>query len=216
LPKAAVATSSSVSRRQGGCVSEIPIPILAPIVYFSVDTEASGPLPPDYNLVSIGAVEVRPTPSGHVLGREFYVELKPIFPGFRAESMAIHGITREHLETNGVDAREAMQRFADWTRSCLVGEEQPVFVGHNVSFDWAYLNYYFHHFGIENIFGYKGMDSKSLAVGVLGCSWWDANKDYLLKAIPGLVGLPPEQVHNALHDAQFQARILVALLDWKR
>ncbi len=27
---------------------------------------------------------------------------------------------------------------------------------------------------------------------------------------------PAEQVHNALHDAQFQARILAALLDWKR
>jgi DNA polymerase III epsilon subunit-like protein len=109
-----------------------------------------------------------------------------------------------------------MQQFADWTLSCLSGEEKPVFVGHNVSFDWAYINYYFHHFQIENIYGYKGMDSKSLAVGVLGIPWWDANKDYLLEAIPGLVGLPPEQVHNALHDAQFQARILAALLDWKR
>ena len=197
---------------QGGSVSEHPIPT----VYFSVDTEASGPLPPDYNLVSIGAVEVRPTPRGHVLGREFYVELKPSFPGFRPESMAIHGISREHLEANGADAREAMRSFADWTRSCLADGEQPVFVGHNVAFDWAYINYYFHHFGIENVFGYKGMDSKSLAVGVLGIPWWDANKDFLLKAIPGLVGLPPEQVHNALHDAQFQARILAALLDWKR
>lgn len=187
-----------------------------PIVYFSVDVEASGPFPPDFNLVSIGAVEVRPTPNGHRIGREFYVELKPIFPGFRAESMAVHGISREHLERNGTDARGAMQGLADWTRSCLVGEEMPVFVGHNVVFDWAYINYYFHYFGIENPYGYKAIDSKSLAVGVLGISWWDANKEFLLKRIPGLVGLPTEQVHNALHDAQFQARILVALLDWKR
>ena len=188
-----------------------------PTVYFSIDVEASGPLPPDYNLVSIGAVEVRPVEDGHVCGREFYVELKPAFPGFLAEAMAVHGISREHLESNGVEAAEAMRRFADWTRSCLKDEEMPVFVGHNAVFDWAYINYYFHHFGVENIFGYKAIDSKSLAMGVLGISWWDANKDFLLERLPGLVGISQDETaHNALHDARFQARILIALLDWKR
>lgn len=185
-------------------------------IYFSVDVEASGPLPPDYNLVSIGAVEVRPDGGTHRLGREFYVELKPIFPGFRAESMAVHGITREHLETNGTDARQAMADFDAWTRSCLAPGEKPVLVGHNVVFDWAYINYYFHHFGMENIYGYKAIDSKSLAVGVLNISWWSANKDYLQKRLPGLTPPPPELVHNALYDARFQAEILVSLLDWRR
>lgn len=189
----------------------------SPTVYFSVDVEASGPVPPEYNLVSIGAVEVRFDGEQHVEGREFYVELKPSFPGFRAASMAVHGITREHLEQNGTDAKEAMRQFADWTRSCLNRRDKPVFVGHNAVFDWAYINYYFQHFGIENVYGYKAIDSKSLAMGVLKISWWDANKDFLLKRIPNLVGLSEdESVHNALHDARFQARILIALLDWKR
>ena len=159
-----------------------------PTVYFSVDVEASGPMPPDFNLVSIGAVEVRRTPKEHVIGREFYVELKPVFPGFRDESMAVHGISREHLEQNGTEAGEAMQRFADWTASCLNEGEKPVFVGHNAVFDWAYVNYYFRYFGIENVFGYKAIDSKSLAMGVLRIPWWDANKDFLLDRIPGLEG----------------------------
>jgi ribonuclease T len=188
-----------------------------PTVYISVDVEASGPLPPEYNLVSIGAVEVRPAPEGHRLGREFYVELKPIFPGFRAESMAVHGISREHLERDGTEALESMRLFDEWTRSCLGPGEQAVFVGHNAVFDWAYINFYFHHFGIENPYGYKALDSKSLAMGVLGIAWWDANKDFLLTAIPGLAGLADGEVaHNALDDARFQARILAALLDWKR
>jgi DNA polymerase III epsilon subunit-like protein len=188
-----------------------------PTVYFSVDVEASGPVPPEYNLVSIGAVEVRPSGTEHTIGREFYVELKPIFPGFRESSMAIHGISREHLETHGVESREAMQQFADWTKSCLKEGERPVFVGHNVVFDWAYINFYFQHFGIENVFGYKAIDSKSLAMGVLGISWWDSNKEFLLQMIPGLAGLgDDESAHNALHDARFQARILIALLDWNR
>jgi DNA polymerase III epsilon subunit-like protein len=188
-----------------------------PTVYFSVDVEASGPVPPEYNLVSIGAVEVRPAGSEHVMGQEFYIELKPIFPGFRPSSMAVHGIPREHLEKDGVESKEAMQRFADWTKSCLKEDEKAVFVGHNVVFDWAYINYYFQHFRIENVFGYKAIDSKSLAMGVLGISWWDSNKEFLLQKIPGLIGLgSDESAHNALHDARFQARILIALLDWKR
>jgi DNA polymerase III epsilon subunit-like protein len=174
-------------------------------------------MPPDFNLVSIGAVEVRRTPKGHVAGREFYVELKPVFQGFRDESMAVHGISREHLEQNGTEAGMAMQEFADWTTSCLKEGEKPVLVGHNAVFDWAYVNYYFRYFGIENVFGYKAIDSKSLAMGVLRIPWWDANKDFLLDRIPGLVGIgDDESAHNALHDARFQARILIALLDWKR
>jgi ribonuclease T len=188
-----------------------------PSVYFSVDVEASGPMPPDFNLVSIGAVEIRRTPKGHVAGREFYVELKPIFPGFREESMAVHGISREHLEKKGTDAGAAMRQFAGWITSCLENGEKAVFVAHNAVFDWAYVNYYFHHFGIENVFGYKAIDSKSLAMGVLRISWWDANKDFLLDRIPGLVGIgEKEMAHNALHDARFQARILIELLDYKR
>lgn len=195
-----------------------------PTIYYSVDVEASGPLPPIYNLVSIGAVEVRRTDSGHVLGREFYIELKPVFPGFRQESMDIHGITREHLEQNGVEAGAAMRRFEAWVREGIAGagtdgatDGRPVFVGHNAVFDWAYINYYFHHFGMENVFGYKAIDQKSLAMGVLGIPWWDAQKDILLGVIPGLQGLTEKEcAHNALDDARFQARILVALLDWKR
>jgi hypothetical protein len=54
-------------------------------------------------------------------------------------------------------------------------------------------------------------------MGVLRIPWWDANKDFLLDRIPGLVGIgEDEAAHNALHDARFQARILIALLDWKR
>ena len=142
---------------------------------------------------------------------------KPIFPGFREESMAVHGIPREHLEQNGIDAQAAMQRFADWVRSCLKEDENPIFVGHNAVFDWAYINYYFHHFEMENVFGYKAIDSKSLAMGTLGIAWKDANKDFLVQRIPGLMGLTEdESAHNALHDARFQARILITLLDWKR
>ncbi|MDM7914944.1 MAG: 3'-5' exoribonuclease, partial [Candidatus Eisenbacteria bacterium] len=110
--------------------------------------------------------------------------------------------------------REAMRRFADWVREGLAAGERPVFVGHNAVFDWAYINYYFHHFEMDNVFGYKAIDQKSLAMGVLRIPWWDAQKDILVQKLPGLSGLKEgERAHDALDDARFQARILCALLD---
>ncbi len=52
---------------------------MADTVYFSVDVEASGPVPGLYNLVSIGAVPVgRDAESWKPEDERFYVELKPI------------------------------------------------------------------------------------------------------------------------------------------
>src|SRR5213594_1170875 len=63
--------------------------LMGDLVYFSVDVEASGPVPGLYNLVSIGVV-----PVGRYEGiwrpedERFYVELKPISGGFDREAMA--------------------------------------------------------------------------------------------------------------------------------
>ena len=87
-------------------------------VYFCIDIEASGLVPALYNMVSLGAVPV--THSGGADGSwqasadEFYVELKPIAPGFDPQAMAVHGISREHLEANGTPAEEAMRRLDEF------------------------------------------------------------------------------------------------------
>ncbi len=80
-------------------------------VYFCVDIEASGLVPALYNMVSIGVVPVVQEGgnggSWQVQPEEFYVELKPIAPGFDPQAMAIHGISRAHLEAQGVPAETA-------------------------------------------------------------------------------------------------------------
>src|SRR5437867_643420 len=125
------------------------------VVYFSVDVEASGPVPGLYNLVSIGAVPVgsragvwKPDENG------FYVELKPIAPGFDPGAMAVHGIPRERLEKEGSPADQAMRNLSDFVRRRLRGQEdRAVFVGHNAVFDWAFISYYFEAFGLPNQIG---------------------------------------------------------------
>lgn len=183
------------------------------MIYFCVDCEASGPVPPLYNLLSVGASVVRREGRTHALGDSFYLELKPIFPGFDREALAVCGLDVRRLEREGVEPREALVQLRDWTLAQNESsKDRPVFVGHNAVFDWSYVAYYYAHFGLENPFGYKAIDTKSLAMGRLGISWNDTSKERLEQ----LLGLPPQdaaRAHRADYDAHYQAMILRALLD---
>jgi len=183
------------------------------MVYFSVDLEASGPVPPKYNLLSIGVTVVRLNGDHHVLGDSFYAELKPIFPGFDRDAVAVTGLDVERLRREGEEPEPAMKRLAGWVREKNTGSKDwPVFVGHNAVFDWAYIAYYYAHYDLPNPFGYKGLDTKSLAMGRLKIGWKDTSKESLER----MLALPPQdpaQIHRADYDAWYQALILKTLLD---
>lgn len=182
------------------------------MAYFCLDCEASGPVPPDYNLLSIGVVVVRQVGEEYKIGERWYCELKPIFKGMNEEALAVCGLDPEKLIITGKDPEEAMQELSTWVLE-QQGQEagRPIFVGHNAVFDWAYINYYYQHFKLENPFGYKGIDSKSLAMGVCGLEWEATSKEILAKRL----NLPPEDLsakHRADYDAHYQAQLLVGLL----
>lgn len=183
-------------------------------IFFCVDIEASGPVPALFNMVSIGAVPVRFSDGAwRPESERFYVELKPIAPGFDRSAMKIHGITREHLEKEGVEAAEGMQRLAAFVeRITRPDGGRAVFVGHNAVFDWSFIAYYYERFGMPNPFGYKGLDTKSLAMGRLGIGWFETGKENLEPRLH----LPPQDPalnHRADYDAHYQALILCALLN---
>jgi hypothetical protein len=183
------------------------------LVYFCLDCEASGPVPPLYNLLSIGVTVVRPEGGHHVLGASFYVELAPVFPGFDPGAMAVCGLDADRLRSEGLAPEDALARLTAFVREHNASSsDRPCFVGHNAVFDWSYVSYYYAHFGLENPFGYKGIDSKSLAMGRLRIGWNDTSKERL----QDLLSLPPQeaaQIHRADYDAHYQALILQALLD---
>jgi len=182
------------------------------MVYFSIDVEASGPMPPLYNLLSIGATAVHEEDGGLKIGKQFYIELKPIFPGFDPAAMKVCGLDADRLSREGVEPSEAMNRLSAWVREQNRGaRERPVFVGHNAVFDWAHISYYYKHFKLSNPFGYKGIDTKSLAMGRLGVPWTKTSKENLQKIL-GLPDQDPAQIHRADYDAWYQALILEALL----
>jgi len=182
------------------------------MIYFSLDCEASGPLPPLYNLLSVGVTTVRRDSGSHVIGDSFYVELKPIFPGFNPQALEVCGLDVEQLRRNGFEPREAMGRLTEWVVEQTGSGGSAVFVGHNAVFDWAYIAYYYAHFDMDNPFGYKGIDLKSLAMGALGLPWYETSKENL-QSVLGLPAQDPAQIHRADYDAHYQALILKSILD---
>jgi DNA polymerase III epsilon subunit-like protein len=183
------------------------------MVYFSIDCEASGQVPPQYNLLSIGATVVRPDNDHLVIGDSFYAELKPIFPGFDKAALAVCGLDVERLRREGEEPEAAMRRLTEWVLQQNRGSgDYPVFVGHNAVFDWTYISVYYSHFGLRNPFGYKGIDTKSLAMGRLGVGWNDTSKENLERLLE-LPAQDPAQIHRADYDAWYQALILKSLLE---
>ncbi len=182
-------------------------------IYICVDVEASGAVPNPYNLVSVGAVPVVQGASGDWAPREddvFYVELKPLYDGFDPGAMAVHGIPRDRLERDGLAPAEAMGRLRSWATS---RGGRPVFVGHNAVFDWAYVNHYFVATGVENPFGWKGLDTKSLAAGVLRIPFLETSKENLARLLPSVGAEDLSRKHRADYDALYQSRLLAALLN---
>ena len=147
-------------------------------LYISVDIEAAGPVPAAFSMLSLGAV---------VIGdpkKTFYVELKPMNDRFVPEAMKVVGRTLQDFANNGREPKEAMTAFRDWLVSVVMAAK-PVFVGFNATFDWAFVNFYFHEYVGENPFGFGGIDIKSYYMGMTGCAWEDTRSSRIGRTLRG-------------------------------
>src|SRR5438876_519229 len=133
-------------------------------IYISVDIEASGPIPGKYSMLALGACVVGNSE------QRFYVEIAPISEAYVPEAMNIVGHSLNHYSKVGVDPKEGMKSFAAWVKK-ISDKATPVFVGFNATFDWSFVNWYFHSFLGENPFGISGIDVKAYYMGMSGCDW---------------------------------------------
>jgi DNA polymerase III epsilon subunit-like protein len=170
--------------------------------YISVDIEASGPIPGEYSMLSIGACLVRDIHEG------FYAELRPTSDRYISEALEVSGFSLACLRENGIDPPEAMTSFCKWIKE-VCADRRPVFVGFNASFDWSFVNWYFHKFLKENPFGIGGVDIKAYYMGLSGSEWNDTTSSKL----PSRFQSSLTQTHHALEDAQAQAEIFKKLLE---
>ncbi len=165
-------------------------------IYISVDIEASGPIPGEYSMLSLGACVVDD------MGKSFYVELKPICHNCIPEALAVSNLDLKQLQKTGDDPAHAMNNFATWIAE-VTEDGSPIFVGFNASFDWAFVNWYFYKFLNRNPFGIGGIDIKAFFMGLYGTTW-NLTCSSLL---PAEFQANSKHTHNALDDAQSQAQI---------
>jgi ribonuclease T len=173
-------------------------------LYFSLDIEASGPIPGEYSMLSLGACRV------DAFEHTFYAELQPISDRFVAAALEVSGFDLHQLSTEGQQPMAAMQSFNKWVTNQAHGRT-PVFVGFNASFDWSFVNWYFYKFVGTNPFGVAALDMKAYYMGLSGCLWDETRSSKLPES------LTPDRAqktrHNALSDALYQAEIFRRMMN---
>ena len=189
----------------------------SPDLYFSADSEADGPIPGPYSMLSFalvvgGSIDGKTFTRPVDFTRSFRANLKPISDAFDAKAMEVNGLDREALKLNGDDAEDAMTRAAEWIRDQSKGAT-PVLVAYPLGYDWMWLYWYFMRYSkTGSPFGHSRCFDIKTAFAVKG-------KKRISEAVR--IRLPDElrskhpHTHDALDDAIEQAEIFANLFEWK-
>ena len=137
----------------------------------------------------------------------FYAEFKPVPRSGVPAALEVTGISLEEAEIRGEEPKSIMERFAAWVKEVAV-DAKPVMVGFNASFDWAFINYYFHHYVGTNPLGHGAIDMKAYYMGFSGCCW-DMTRS---SQLPSEFQPSSRATHHALEDAIAQGSIFEKLV----
>ncbi len=186
-------------------------------VYFSADVETDGPIPGPFSILSFGLVYAgtfdgrqfeRPT----AYEKTFYRELKPISTTFEPEALAVNGLDRDRLSREGAEPERAMSQAYEWVDS-LARDGRPVLVAYPLSFDWAWLYWYFIRFSAEGspfnhsqCFDIKTAFAIKAAIPIV-----EARRATIVASLNS----HRVHTHNAVDDAIEQAEIFANLFEWK-
>jgi hypothetical protein len=190
---------------------------LAVDAYFSADVETDGPIPGPFSILSFGLVYAG-TFDGQNFSRPrsydqtFYRELKPISEDFQSEALRVNGLDRDRLLKEGQNPKSAMTEASHWIRD-VAGMAKPVLVAYPLSFDWAWLYWYFIRFSADGSpFNHSlCFDIKTAFAVKAGIPIAEAGKSKLLPS------LRPQSrhTHHALEDAIEQAEIFANIFQWE-
>jgi hypothetical protein len=191
---------------------------LAVDTYFSADVETDGPIPGPFSILSFGLVYAGAFDGQHFTrpqnyDKTFYRELRPISEDFQPEALRVNGLDRNRLLKEGQSPKSAMTEASRWIRD-VAGTAKPVLVAYPLSFDWAWLYWYFIRFSADGSpFNHSlCFDIKTAFAVKAGIPIAEAGKSKLLPS------LRPQSrhTHHALEDAVEQAEIFANIFQWEK
>lgn len=185
-------------------------------VYFSADIETDGSIPGIYSMLSFALVYagefdgerfVRP----ERLDRSFYRELRPISAEFEQEALDINKLDRNRLVGEGCDPALAMTEAAHWIKQ-IAGNAKPILVAYPLSFDWAWLYWYFVRFSkVGSPFNHSlCFDVKTAFAVKAKLPISQSGRSQLSSALKS----GRRHTHNALDDAREQAEVFANIFEW--
>ena len=119
--------------------------------YVVVDVESDGPIINYHSMVCFGAVivnnDLENTPT-------FFGKTAPISTEFDQKALSVSGYSRkEHEEFP--QPMETIQKFYNWTMEHIGNYKRPIMISDNPSYDFSWINFYFHWFIGENPYGWS-------------------------------------------------------------
>lgn len=127
---------------------------------------------------------------------ELYVEIK--WDGvskWHHKAEQVHGLSKAHLEANGLDSEDAAVEIATFIGSHFEVDETIVCMGHNVArFDIPFLKKLLIKHDFPFSFSHRCLDSSSLAAMTIGSFTSQGMFDEL--------GIERGKIHNALEDSR--------------
>lgn len=185
-------------------------------IYFSADIETDGPIPGPFSILSIalvyaGAFDGIKFHRPKKYDCTFYRELKPISQRFDPEALKVNGLNRDALIFSGEQPEQAMTEAARWV-SRIASSGRPVLAAYPLSFDWAWLYWYFAQFSIEGSpFDHSRCYDMKTAYAVKACiPISQAGRSNLLPFLRPI----KQHTHHALDDAIEQAEIFANIFEW--
>jgi hypothetical protein len=185
--------------------------------YFSADVETDGPIPGPYSILSFaivyaGSFDGKRFERPRSYEQTFYKELKPISEEYQQEALDVNRLDRSRLCLEGESPETAMTRAFRWVKD-NAGRARPVLVAYPLSFDWAWLYWYFIRFSAYGSpFGYSQcFDIKTALAIKAGIPISEASRSRLDLSLLS----KRRHTHHALDDAIEQAELFANIFEWE-